>query len=174
MAHLHKYRCDRLQVCRTAPDRYALDVLNTVRIATPCKGSGVRVCVSPLMRGFQPLREVHKAQSQDELLQFFGGYGADGDKRTLKIDNSIFSCVQKPFKSAIRSVFVQTFATVTFVAILPYLSEFGCLKTARLLKVYIKTSCHFKTVPVFSTRFQLSHAKYLTLQRFSEPIARYL
>ena len=36
------------------------------------------------MRGFQPLREVHKAQSQDELLQFFGGYWADGDKITLR------------------------------------------------------------------------------------------
>ena len=36
------------------------------------------------MRGFQPLREVPKAQSQDELLQFFGGYWADGDKITLR------------------------------------------------------------------------------------------
>lgn len=36
------------------------------------------------MRGFQPLREVHKTQSQDELLQFFGGYWADGDKITLR------------------------------------------------------------------------------------------
>ena len=36
------------------------------------------------MRGFQPLREVHKAQSQDALLQFFGGYWADGDKITLR------------------------------------------------------------------------------------------
>ena len=36
------------------------------------------------MRGFQPLREVHKTQSQDELLQLFGGYWADGDKITLR------------------------------------------------------------------------------------------
>ena len=36
------------------------------------------------MRGFQPLREEHKAQPQDELLQFFGGYWADGDKITLR------------------------------------------------------------------------------------------
>ena len=36
------------------------------------------------MRGFQPLREAHKAQSQDEFLQFFGGYWADGDKITLR------------------------------------------------------------------------------------------
>ena len=36
------------------------------------------------MRGFQPLREVHKAESQDEHLQFFGGYWADGDKITLR------------------------------------------------------------------------------------------
>lgn len=36
------------------------------------------------MRGFQPLREKHEVQSQDEPLQFFGGYWADGDKITLR------------------------------------------------------------------------------------------
>lgn len=36
------------------------------------------------MRGFQPLREEHKVQSQDEHLQLFGGYWADGDKITLR------------------------------------------------------------------------------------------
>ena len=36
------------------------------------------------MRGFQPLRVEHKAESQDEHLQFFGGYWADGDKITLR------------------------------------------------------------------------------------------
>lgn len=36
------------------------------------------------MRGFQPLQEEHKVQSQDEHLQFFGGYWADGDKITLR------------------------------------------------------------------------------------------
>ena len=35
-------------------------------------------------RGFQPLQEVHQAHSQDEPLQFFGGYWADGDKITLR------------------------------------------------------------------------------------------
>ncbi len=39
---------------------------------------------SPPMRGFQPLREKHEVQSQDEPLQFFGGYWADGDKITLR------------------------------------------------------------------------------------------
>ena len=39
---------------------------------------------SPPMRGFQPLREEHEIQSQEEHLQFFGGYWADGDKITLR------------------------------------------------------------------------------------------
>ena len=39
---------------------------------------------SPPMRGFQPLREKSEVQSQDEPLQFFGGYWTDGDKITLR------------------------------------------------------------------------------------------
>ena len=39
---------------------------------------------SPPMRGFQPLREKHLVQAQDEPSQFFGGYWADGDKITLR------------------------------------------------------------------------------------------
>ena len=35
-------------------------------------------------RGFQPLREKHEVQPQNEPLQFFGGYWADGDKITLR------------------------------------------------------------------------------------------
>ena len=39
---------------------------------------------SPPMRGFQPLREERDIQSEDALLQFFGGYWADGDRITLR------------------------------------------------------------------------------------------
>ena len=39
---------------------------------------------SPPMRGFQPLREKQQVESQDEPLQFFGGYWADGYKVTLR------------------------------------------------------------------------------------------
>lgn len=36
------------------------------------------------MRGFQPLREEREIQSEDVLLQFFGGYWSDGDRITLR------------------------------------------------------------------------------------------
>lgn len=36
------------------------------------------------MRGFQPLREEREIQSEDALLQFFGGYWTDGDRITLR------------------------------------------------------------------------------------------